>query len=212
MFAKMLCCGVGVLLVLGATSAVVGQTPRSLDERRPRISQGALQDGDEAPDFALQDIEGTKEVKLSELRGKPVVLIFGSCTCPPFVASTRSAEELHSKYKDRVHFYLVYVREAHPIDGRKIANNQFQVKSPQTLEERQTIARDFAERLEISIPVLVDTIDDKVERAYSCWPNRMYIIGADGQIADKGTAGPGGVASSVRRAPDMLDSLLEEGK
>jgi hypothetical protein len=41
---------------------------------------GDLKEGDTAPDFTLQDVAGKKTVKLSELRGKPVVLIFGSCT------------------------------------------------------------------------------------------------------------------------------------
>lgn len=39
-----------------------------------------LQTGDPAPDFTIQDIAGKQTVKLSDLKGKPVVLIFGSCT------------------------------------------------------------------------------------------------------------------------------------
>src|ERR1041384_1229 len=68
--------------------------PRSQQRSSARssIRQGTLQDGDVAPDFSLQDIEGKKTVRLSELKGKPVVLIFGSCTCPPFVASTRTTD------------------------------------------------------------------------------------------------------------------------
>ena len=46
----------------------------------PGQRQGELQVGDAAPDFALQDVTGEKTVKLSELKGLPVVLIFGSCT------------------------------------------------------------------------------------------------------------------------------------
>lgn len=42
--------------------------------------EGALKAGDLATDFTLMDVEGKKSVKLSELKGKPVVLIFGSCT------------------------------------------------------------------------------------------------------------------------------------
>lgn len=42
--------------------------------------EGNLKPGDQAPDFKVQDTEGKKSVKLSELKGNPVVLIFGSCT------------------------------------------------------------------------------------------------------------------------------------
>jgi len=41
---------------------------------------GNLKVGDAATDFTIKDVEGKKTVKLSELKGKPVVLIFGSCT------------------------------------------------------------------------------------------------------------------------------------
>ena len=46
----------------------------------PRPRQGDLKVGDQAPDFTVQDVEGQQTVKLSKLQGKPVVLIFGSCT------------------------------------------------------------------------------------------------------------------------------------
>ena len=46
----------------------------------PRPRQGELKVGDAAPDFTVKDVRGKQAVKLSDLRGKPVVLIFGSCT------------------------------------------------------------------------------------------------------------------------------------
>ena len=125
-----------VLLIAASIVSATAQAPqRQTAGARPSIQQGTLKDGDAAPDFTLQDIEGKKTVRLSELRGKPVVLIFGSCTCPPFVASTRQTAQLYERYKDRVHFFLIYIREAHPTDGWVVPGNQFTVKSPKTLEE-----------------------------------------------------------------------------
>lgn len=191
--------------------AVSGEVRAQSGPARGRIQQGTLQDGDAAPAFSLHDVDGKATVKLADLRGKPVVLIFGSCTCPPFVRSLESTRELQRAYQDKVHFYLIYIREAHPTDGRAIPGNAFQVKSPATVKERQAIAKKFAERLDVSIPILVDTIEDDVEKAYAGWPNRMYLLDAEGKIADKGSAGPGGVASSARRAADVLDKLLSGG-
>lgn len=31
--------------------------------------------------------------------------------------------ELYAKYRDRVQFYMVYIREAHPSDGWQVPNN-----------------------------------------------------------------------------------------
>jgi cytochrome oxidase Cu insertion factor (SCO1/SenC/PrrC family) len=60
-------------LLLAALTGTVWADP-------PRPRQGNLQVGDAAPDFTVLDVEGKKTVKLSALKGKPVVLIFGSCT------------------------------------------------------------------------------------------------------------------------------------
>lgn len=59
-------------LLLGMSASVRAQSPR------PR--EGDLKVGDAAPDFAVSDVQGKTTVKLSDLKGKPVVLIFGSCT------------------------------------------------------------------------------------------------------------------------------------
>jgi hypothetical protein len=45
-----------------------------------RARVGKLQVGQPAPDFKLQTLDKTAHVQLSELRGKPVVLVFGSYT------------------------------------------------------------------------------------------------------------------------------------
>lgn len=45
-----------------------------------RPMQGNLKVGGDAPGFTLADVEGKNPVALAKLRGKPVVLVFGSCT------------------------------------------------------------------------------------------------------------------------------------
>lgn len=52
--------------------------PAAAQQLRPQ--QGTLQVGGAAPDFTLPDVAGKLQVKLADLKGKPVVLIFGSCT------------------------------------------------------------------------------------------------------------------------------------
>ena len=41
---------------------------------------GTVQPGEMAPDFRLQTLDHKSEVELATLRGKPVVLVFGSYT------------------------------------------------------------------------------------------------------------------------------------
>ena len=45
-----------------------------------RARAGVVQPGDLAPDFRLPTLDHQSEVELAALRGKPVVLVFGSYT------------------------------------------------------------------------------------------------------------------------------------
>ena len=102
----------------------------------------------------------------------------------------------------------MYIREAHPLDGWALKKNTFNITDPKTLEERRSVARDFAKQLKVTLPILVDTLDDQVERAYAGWPDRIYVIDAAGKIALKGAPGPGGFSPAVRDTPGVLDKLL----
>jgi iodothyronine deiodinase-like protein len=103
---------------------------------------------------------------------------------------------------------VVYIREAHPLGGPRRTPKDFQIEDPQTLAERQKVAEDFAKKVRLSAPILVDTIDDQVEQAYAGWPDRIYILDPDGKIVHKGNPGPAGFAPSVKEAPTILDKLL----
>ncbi len=78
---------------------------------------------------------------------------------------------------------IVYIREAHP-------NTQY--PQPTTYDQRVGIADSMCSDLKISIPTLIDGIDNKVGSAYSGFPDRMYLIGVDGKVKYKGARGPFG--------------------
>lgn len=81
------------------------------------------------------------------------------------------------------------------------------ITDPKTLAERQKVAREFAEEFKITLPVLVDTLDDRMGLAYAAWPDRLYVIGTDGKIAYKGSPGPRGFKLS--EIPPVLDRLTK---
>jgi cytochrome oxidase Cu insertion factor (SCO1/SenC/PrrC family) len=65
-------------VVPAIAAALLLVTAASAQAQRPR--EGDLKAGDAAPDFTVRDLTGQTTVTLSALKGKPVVLIFGSCT------------------------------------------------------------------------------------------------------------------------------------
>lgn len=103
--------------------------------------------------------------------------------------------ELYAKYKDRMHFYMVYIREAHPHDGWRVPNNLIEginYYEPTTIEERAEVANACQLHLDIHMPMLVDGIDNDVDNKYVGLPMRMFLIDAQGQIAFAGKKGPFG--------------------
>jgi hypothetical protein len=108
---------------------------------------------------------------------------------------------------------VIYIREAHPVGGPRRPPPQFQITDPKTLAERQKVAEKFAATVKLSVPILVDTIDDEVERAYAGWPDRIYILDRDGKIVHKGDEGPRGFRPSLEEAPAILERLIgDSGK
>ncbi|MBC7834818.1 MAG: TlpA family protein disulfide reductase [Phycisphaerales bacterium] len=69
--------------------------------KRPAPAKGgAPAVGDTAPDWTLNDAEGSPH-KLSDYKGKVVVLDFWATWCGPCVKAMPSVQRLHEKYKDK---------------------------------------------------------------------------------------------------------------
>ena len=115
-------------------------------------------------------------------------------------------EALRDRYRGRVAFFVVYIKEAHPEDGWVLEANREQhiaVHDPTTPEQRAEVAGTCAVRLEIRMPVLLDAVDNRVASQYGGWPDRLYLIGRNGRVAFQGEEGPFGFK------PDLLRRAIE---
>ena len=56
--------------------------------------------------------------------------------------------------------------------------------------ERLAAARLCAERLGLTIPTLVDAMDDRVSEVFAAWPERIYVATSGGRIVFVGGPGP----------------------
>jgi hypothetical protein len=59
-----------------------------------------------------------------------------------------------------------------------------------TRKERFAAAREGVERLGLTMPVLVDDMDDAVSEAFAAWPERLYVGEPGGRLAYVGGPGP----------------------
>jgi hypothetical protein len=85
-----------LVLSLAAVVGPLGVAPAGRGAETLRV-------GDLAPDFTPSSPDGRSATTLADFRGKtPVVLIFGSCTCPPFRDVHPTLERRYREYGDAV--------------------------------------------------------------------------------------------------------------
>jgi type I thyroxine 5'-deiodinase len=58
--------------------------------------------------------------------------------------------------------------------------------------------------LGIEFPALLDNIEDSTEKAYTGWPDRLYVIDREGKVVYKSEPGPYGFR------PDGMEEALKK--
>lgn len=92
-------------------------------------------------------------------------------------------------------FYVIYIEEAHPIDGWQMPVNvkeHISIASAHSFNDRDAAAKTCVVKLCINVPALVDDLHDTTEVAYTGWPDRLYVINRAGRVAYKSKPGPYG--------------------
>ena len=100
-------------------------------------------------------------------------------------------------------FLVVYILEAHPSDVWQMESNlkdKVVFASPKNEEERAFLAGACVRKLGIKFPGVLDGFDNTVEKAYTGWPDRLYLIDREGKVAYKRRPGPFGFKPDELRA------------
>ena len=102
---------------------------------------------------------------------------------------------MYEKYRNDVTFYAVYILEAHPSDVWQMQSNvkeKIVFASPKSIDERDEVANSCVRKLGIKFPAILDEFDNATEKAYTGWPDRLYLIDKDGKLRYKSKPGPFG--------------------
>jgi thiol-disulfide isomerase/thioredoxin len=138
-----------------------------------RFRKDAARPGDLFPPFELVTTGGDRLDNGKVFRDKPVLLIFGSMTCPMTASAAPAVQELYDDFGDRVDFIMLYVREAHP------GENYMQAES---MEEKLEHARTLKEFYDIQWTVAADKLNGDLHRALDPKPNSAFLMNGDGII------------------------------
>jgi tetratricopeptide (TPR) repeat protein len=167
----------------------------------PAAADPGIAPGSPAPPIAGMDLAHPAE---------PVILVFGSYTCPKLRTSAASLRQLAGTYKDAVDFRLVYIREAHAEGGPESQwQSTINIKEgislapARTLGEKQEHAALCLRKLDLPFAAVVDSLDGKAEIAYQAWPSRLYLVGRDGKVVFQTRLGeqdfrPGDLEAAIR--------------
>jgi hypothetical protein len=112
---------------------------------------------------------------------------------------------LHATYGEKVQFLVVYINEAHALDGANPMGGGSApiVEEPLTLDAKKEVAKICMGALDLApMTMLVDGMDNKVATAYAAFPDRLYLVDAKGKIALSGAKGPRGFE------PDDLEDAI----
>jgi hypothetical protein len=98
---------------------------------------------------------------------------------------------------------VVYITEAHPSDVWQMRSNikdSVVFASPKNEDERAYVAGACVRKLGIKLPAVLDEFGNSTEQAYTGWPDRLYLIDAQGRVAYKSKPGPFGFEPDQLRA------------
>ncbi|BCJ88352.1 TlpA family protein disulfide reductase [Effusibacillus dendaii] len=164
-----------LILIVGAgwqnSSKTKGGVSSSADSKSGKSQQEVAampRPGYRAPDFTLHDLNGTA-VKLSDLKGKKVLINFWASWCPPCKAETPDLVEMSQKYKDKVAFYGVNLTVTDDEESVRRFVSQYQIQYPILLDQDGRVGTQYQTN---AIPMTV-TIDQ----------NGMIVDRRDGQLS-----------------------------
>ena len=111
-------------------------------------------------------------------------------------------------HKDTVDFRIVYIRDSHPVFGfRAPTNDRFGIapeQEPRSLADREKWACADRKKMTCTIPVVMDTFDDKTMRAYDAFPQRIVVLDKAGKTVYSSSGLVGFELEAVTKAVKSL--------
>ncbi|WP_002146326.1 redoxin domain-containing protein [Bacillus cereus] len=145
--------------------AVQGKQEKSEAVMKEMIARNGIEIGKSAPDFELTKLDGTN-VKLSDLKGKKVILNFWATWCGPCQQEMPDMEAFYKEHKEKVEILAINYTPSEKGGGEEKVSN-------------------FAKEKGITFPILLDKNID-VTTAYKVITiPTSYFIDTKGVIQDK---------------------------
>lgn len=98
---------------------------------------------------------------------------------------------LASKHASNVQFMMVYLLEAHASDEWPLGSEPL-VPASRSLDQRACNARRFRDEAGVRVPMYLDSMSDSFHKNFAAWPERFFVVSADGTVCFVAQPVPGG--------------------
>jgi len=171
--------------MMAASGSTGSSTPISLADTglEPLPASAAI--GQAVPDLHLLSFAGATVSLPALCRDHVTLLEFGSYSSPAFRERVAPMKQLVASYGTRIQFFIVYTREAHPVGDEQTGQNKTDgilVEQPKDAAARHKLAAEARTALAIASPILMDNMDNALEKTLGGFPNAAILIGHDGTI------------------------------
>ena len=105
-------------------------------------------------------------------------------------------------------FRIVYIRDSHPVLGFRAPTNDRRgiapADEPKSLGDREKWACEDRKKMKCSIPVVMDSFDDRTLKVYDAFPQRVFVLDAEGKVVHISAGLAGMDVGEVSKALDAL--------
>jgi hypothetical protein len=129
--------------------------------------------GSVVKNVSIERLDGSPTTIEDVMDGRPMLIVFGSVSCPMTFGSVDVLHRLHAEFGRKIKFAMLNVREAHPGEN---------FEQPQSQQKKREHARLLASETNGHWETLVDTIDGELHCHLAEKPNAAFLLGPDRKI------------------------------
>ena len=109
---------------------------------------------------------------------------------------------------------MVYIREAHAANGDRAnrLSRELGINEHEDLEQRCETAEKFIKDKSLTMPMLIDDMENTTDAAYQAKPDRVFLIRTDGRLGVAGSRGPMGFNPAIEDCDDWLKEFVKNEK
>ncbi len=123
-------------------------------------------------------------------------------------------QRMYETYQNIAEFRIVYINEAHAADSKWAVPyaKEKQLLEHISFEARCTSAKSLLEDKSLTVPCVVDNMENTTNLAYSGWPDRVFVVRTDGRLAVAAKEGPFGFVPALKQTEAWLAEFAELGQ